>query len=112
MRSSRGADFGRRKSDPQLEDAPCETLPDEIDVNVPAYFDGPDGEGLARGNLDWTDELRAWDGNFRDDGMMIVQDNRDVDITKFRTVLTEFLESRRRFRGLEGADPLTTSEAP
>ena len=99
-------------SNPRFEDAPYRTPPDETDVNLRAYFDALDEEKLAQVNLDWNDdELRAWDGNFRDDGLlMMVCCDRDVEITEFRTVLTEFLEFRGRLRFPDGADPSTWAE--
>ena len=56
-----------------------------------------DEQKLARVDPSWGDEqLRAWDGNFRSDGLlMTVCCDRDVGIEEFRRVLADFLEFRR-----------------
>ena len=101
-------------SSPRFEDAPYRTPPDETDVNLRAYFDALDEEKLAQVDLDWNDDqLRAWDGNFRGDGLlMMVCCDRDVDVAEFRSVLTEFLEFRRKYRLPEAANPLAGSGSP
>jgi hypothetical protein len=66
---------------------------DETDVSLRAYLARLSSEHLARYRPDWTDdEVMAWDGNFRSDGMlMLVCCERDVDVAEFRRVLEEYL---------------------
>ncbi len=80
-----------------FEDAPYASPPDETDVNLRAYFDAMPDEKVATADLSRSDdELLAWDGNFRIDGLlMMVCCDRDVDITEYRQVLAEFLRFRR-----------------
>ena len=84
----------------KFEDAPYPNAPDETDVNLRVYFDSLSADKLRAVNLTWTDEeLRAWDGNFRSDGvLMMVCCNRDVEIDEYREVLTEFLKFRNSTR--------------
>ena len=82
---------------PAFEDAPYAAPPDETDVNLRAYFDSISESKLGRVDPNWGDEkLRAWDGNFRIDGsLMMVCCDRDVGIDEYRKVLNEFLAFRR-----------------
>ena len=82
---------------PAFEDAPYTAPPDETDVNLRAYFDSISDSKLERLDPNWGDkELRAWDGNFRIDGsLMMVCCDRDVGIDEYRRVLNEFLAFRR-----------------
>jgi hypothetical protein len=82
---------------PAFEDAPYPVPPDETDVNLRAYFDSISESKLERLDPNWDDEeLRAWDGNFRIDGsLMMVCCDRDVGIEEYRQVLHEFLAFRR-----------------
>ncbi len=82
---------------PAFEDAPYAAPPDETDVNLRAYFDSISDSKLERVDPHWGDEeLRAWDGNFRIDGsLMLVCCDRDVGIDEYRRVLNEFLAFRR-----------------
>lgn len=84
----------------KFEDAPYPHAPDETDVNLRAYFDSLSAEKLRTVDLTGTDEeLCAWDGNFRSDGvLMMVCCNRDVEIDEYREVLTEFLKFRNSTR--------------
>lgn len=81
----------------RFEDAPYLYPPDETDVNLRAYFDSWDTSRAEEVDLAWDDErLRAWDGNFRDDGLlMMVCCDRDVGIGEYRAVLAEFLKFRQ-----------------
>ena len=83
--------------EPRFEDAPYRCPPDETDVNLRAYFDALSAEKLARLRTECSDEeLRARDGNFRDDGsLMMVCCDREVGIEEYRAVLAEFLEFRK-----------------
>ncbi len=86
----------------RFEDAPYRRPPDETDVNLRAYFDSLSDEKLSRVKLNWNDEqLREWDGNFRDDGLlMLVCCDRDVEIREFRDVLSEFMKFRKALEAL------------
>lgn len=83
---------------PRFEDAPYAHPPDETDVNLRAYFDAVPDEKQAEYSEGWSDEqVVAWDGNFRSDGMlMMVCCDRDVDVREYREVLAAYIE----FRGL------------
>ncbi len=80
-----------------FEDAPYAAPPDETDVNLRAYFDSISTSKLERLDPDCNDEeLRAWDGNFRADGsLMMVCCDRDVGIDEYRQVLKHFLAFRK-----------------
>lgn len=81
----------------RFEDMPYARPPDETDVNLRAYFDAMDVTKLGTVDLDWSDEeLRRWDGNFRNDGvLMMVCCDRDVEIDEYRRVLGDFLDFKR-----------------
>jgi hypothetical protein len=71
---------------------------DETDVNLRAYLGRLSDVHLARYDPAWTDEqVRAWDGNFRSDGeLMLVCSERDVDVEEFRRVLEKHLQYRKQ----------------
>jgi hypothetical protein len=71
---------------------------DETDINLRAYITRIPNEKLAGYDPAWSDdELIEWDGNFREDGdLMLVCCERDVDVAEFRQVLEEFIEFRKR----------------
>jgi hypothetical protein len=73
---------------------------DETSVNLRAYFDRMPDEKMLEYSPDWPDEkVVEWDGNFRDDGcLMIMCCERDVDIQEYRQVLEECLAYRARVR--------------
>jgi hypothetical protein len=83
---------------PRFEEAPYPETPDETSVNLRAYFDGFSDQRLAQYSPAWSDdEVMKWDGNFRNDGaLMMVCCDRDVDISEYRQVI----EQARRFRGV------------
>jgi len=70
---------------------------DETDISLRAYLSRISDEHLALDAPAWTDEeVRAWDGNFRSDGaLMLVCCERDIDVTEFRRALNEQLRYRR-----------------
>ena len=80
----------------RFEDAPYAEPPDETDVNLRAYFESLSESKVDSVDLAWSDDqLRRWDGNFRNDGvLMMVCCDRDVEIEEYRRVLAEFLEFR------------------
>jgi hypothetical protein len=73
---------------------------DETSVNLRAYFDRMPDEKMRQYSPDWTDEqVIAWDGNFRDDGcLMILCCERDVEVEEYRQVLEECIKYRDRVR--------------
>jgi hypothetical protein len=73
---------------------------DETDVNLRAYLARLSDEHLAAYDPSWTDEqVRAWDGNFRSDGeLMLVCSERPVDVEEFRRVLEKHLPYRKLAR--------------
>jgi hypothetical protein len=70
---------------------------DETDVSLRAYLARLSDEHIALYDPNWTDEqVRAWDGNFRSDGaLMLVCCERDIDVAEFRQALEEHLRFRR-----------------
>ena len=76
-------------------ESPTEVQMDETDVNLRAYLESLTSGHLAKYNPEWTDdEVKAWDGNFRSDGvLMLVCCERDVEIEEFRKILEEHIRS-------------------
>lgn len=70
---------------------------DETDISR-AYVSRIPAEKLKVYDRDWSDDqVIDWDGNFRDDGdLMLVCVERDVEVVEFRRVVEEFIEYRRR----------------
>ncbi len=83
-----------------FEQDPVEQPLDETDLNLRAYFDRMDDDKMHQYNPMWTDEeLIKWDGNFRDDGfLMLFCCERDVDVTEYREVLEQSIKYRNRVR--------------
>ena len=81
-----------------FEHLPGDGRLDETDVSLRAYLARLSDEHLDRYDPSWTDEqIRAWDGNFRSDGaLMLVCCERDIDVADFRQALEEHLRYRRR----------------
>jgi hypothetical protein len=73
---------------------------DETGVNLRAYLDRMDDDKMRRYSPDWTDEqVKEWDGNFRDDGeLMMFCCERDVGVKEYREVLEECIRYRDRVR--------------
>lgn len=73
---------------------------DETAINLRAYFDRIDDEKIRQYSSDWTDEeVIEWDGNFRDDGnLMLLCCERDVEVTEYRQVLEACVEYRNLVR--------------
>jgi len=84
-----------------FEQEPWPEPPDETSVNLRAYFDRLPDEKMQEYSPEWSDEkLMAWDGNFRDDGnLMIACCERDVEVAEYRQVLEACLRYRNRVRG-------------
>lgn len=64
---------------------------DETSVNLRAYLDRIDDAKFRAYDPAWTDEqVIAWDGNFKDDGTLLLPcSERDVDAAEFRRVLEQ-----------------------
>jgi hypothetical protein len=80
-----------------------EPLPEDCDettINLRAYFDRMPEDKMRQYRPEWTDEeLTEWDGNFKDDGaLMLICSERDVDAAEYRAVLEECLQYRDRIK--------------
>jgi hypothetical protein len=91
-----------------FEQEPSAEPMDETSVNLRAYFDRMDDGKMQQYRADWTDDqVVEWDGNFRDDGgLMLACCERDVEIDEYRRVLEACLQYRDRVR------PVLTSLRP
>ncbi|MCI0485593.1 MAG: hypothetical protein L0229_03230 [Blastocatellia bacterium] len=83
-----------------FEQEPYDQSPDETSINLRAYFDRMPDEKMRRYSPDWSDDrLMEWDGNFRDDGnLLLVCSERDVEVQEYRKVLEEAIRYRDRVR--------------
>ena len=74
--------------------------PDETSINLPAYFDRMPDDKMREYSPAWNDDrVIEWDGNFRDDGnLMMVCCERDVDAKEYRRVIEECIRYRDRIR--------------
>jgi hypothetical protein len=83
-----------------FEQEPSNEPMDETSVNLRAYFDRMPDEKMRQYNPAFTDEeLIGWDGNFRDDGnLMILCCERDVEPDEYRQVIEQCIEYRNRVR--------------
>ena len=83
-----------------FEQEPSEEPMDETSVNLRAYFDRMEDVKMQQYQATWTDdEVREWDGNFRDDGeLMLFCCERDVDVDEYRQVLEQCIAYRNRVR--------------
>lgn len=74
---------------------------DETTFNLRAYFDRMADDKVLAYNPEWSDEhIIEWDGNFKDDGTLLVGcSERDVDIAEYRRVMAQNIEYRNRVRG-------------
>ena len=83
-----------------FEQEPYDEPPDETSINLRAYFDRVLDEKMRQYSSEWNDEqLMEWDGNFRDDGnLLLVCSERDVEVAEYRRVLEEALRYRDRVR--------------
>lgn len=84
-----------------FEQEPYAQSPDETSINLRAYLDRMDDVKMRQYDAQWSDaELMEWDGNFRDDGaLMLICSERDVDVEEFRQELEACLSYRNRVRG-------------
>lgn len=88
-------------NDPNADEVNYERLPagmamDETDINLRAHFSRMSDEKLNQYDPTWNDdELMAWDGDFRDDGMLfLICSERDIDVEEYRRVLVEHIRFR------------------
>jgi hypothetical protein len=83
-----------------FEQEPTDQPMDETGVNLRAYLDRMDDDKMRQYSPDWTDEqVKEWDGNFRDDGeLMMFCCERDVEVKEYREVLEECIRYRDRVR--------------
>lgn len=81
----------------EFENLPKDRASDETDIGLRAYITRIPEDKLAEYDPDWSDrELIDWDGNFKDDGaLMLVCCERDIEPPEFRRVFEEFLEFRK-----------------
>lgn len=86
-----------------FEQAPWTEPPDETDIALRAYFDRVPDAKLGEYRSAWTDEqLIAWDGNFKDDGALLLPcTERDIDAAEYRRVLEQCIEYRRNHEQLQ-----------
>jgi hypothetical protein len=86
-----------------FEQEPTDEPLDETGVNLRAYFDRMENKKLKQYDPSWSDDfLIEWDGNFRDDGfLMMFCCERDVDVSEYRRVLEECIEYRKREERLQ-----------
>ena len=78
------------------EKMPATLNMDETDINVRAYFSRMSDDRLKEYKPEWTDEqLKAWDGNFRSDGaLMLVCCERDIEADDYRQIIEEHIKLR------------------
>ena len=71
---------------------------DETGVNLRAYFDRMEDAKMRGYDPAWSDDaVIAWDGNFRDDGaLMLICSERDVDVEEYRAALEGAIAYRLR----------------
>ena len=83
-----------------FEQEPSAEPMDETSVNLRAYFDRMADEKMQQYSPSLSGEqLIEWDGNFRDDGnLMMLCSERDVDVEAYRAVLEECIRYRGRVR--------------
>ncbi len=83
-----------------FEQAPTDEPLDETSINLRAYFDRMEDEKMQQYSRDWRGEqVIAWDGNFRDDGeLMLFCCEREVEIDEYRRVLEECIAYRARVK--------------
>lgn len=83
-----------------FEQQPYDRPVDETDINLRAHIDRIPDEKLQQYSTDWDGErLMAWDGNFRDDGnLMLVCCEREVDVVEYRRALEQAIRYRERVR--------------
>jgi len=83
-----------------FEQEPYEEPTDEAGINLRAYFDLMPDEKMREYSASWSDQaVMAWDGNFRDDGyLLLICSERDVDVKEYRSILEACIRYRDRVR--------------
>jgi hypothetical protein len=71
---------------------------DEADVSARYHVAQFSDQKLAEYDPSWTDDqLMEWDGNFRNDGnLMLICTERDIDVNDYREVLEQHIDARRK----------------
>lgn len=84
-----------------FEQDPSGEPADETTYNLRAYFDRMNDDKMRAYRAEWSDEeLIAWDGNFKDDGaLMLICSEREIDVAEYRRVLEQCVAYRARVRG-------------
>lgn len=88
-----------------FEQEPYDEPADETAINLRAYFDRMPDEKMREYSCHWDDgRVMEWDGNFRDDGnLMLVCCERDVGLKEYRRVMEACIRYRERVRaGAQG----------
>ena len=83
-----------------FEQEPYDEPTDETGINLRAYFDLMPDDKMREYSPAWSDEqVIQWDGNFRDDGyLLLICSERDVDVKEYRSVLENCIKYRDRVR--------------
>jgi hypothetical protein len=83
-----------------FEQEPTTEPLDETDINLRAYFDRMQDDKMQLYSPTWSAaEVIEWDGNFRDDGnLMLLCSERDVDVEEYRRVIEACIRYRNRVR--------------
>jgi len=83
-----------------FEQEPYGEPTDETGINLRAYFDLMPDDKMRKYSSAWSDEqVIQWDGNFRDDGyLLLICSERDVDVKEYRSVLENCIKYRDRVR--------------
>lgn len=83
-----------------FEQEPSGEPMDETSVNLRAYFDRMPDDKMQQYSPSFSDQqLMEWDGNFRDDGnLLMLCSERDVDADEYRAVIEECIRYRNRVR--------------
>ena len=83
-----------------FEQEPGTERRDETDVNLRAYFDRMQDDKMLQYSPSWSiEQVIEWDGNFRDDGnLMLLCSERDVDVEEYRRVIEDCIRYRNRVR--------------
>ena len=84
-----------------FEGEPAAEPMSETGYNLRAYFDAMPDAKLVQYDPSWSDdELMEWDGNFTDEGnlLLVCSESDDVDPEMYRRVIEECIAYRDRVR--------------
>lgn len=98
----RGPPNAMTEPDWNFEQEPYDEPPDETSRSLRHYLDRMPDVKMRQYRRDWSDdEVVRWDGNFRDDGnLMLVCCEREVDVGEYRRELENCTRYRDRSVGL------------